>query len=271
MQYSAWSCIDFWLVSKDTATWVVDIRHSPRTLSEHSPCLLKLQLVNMPGRAFTWRLPSSALLDTAFREEIRQDILDYFTLNVGSVSSHSSLWEAFKVVIRDKCIARQAGVLKSIRKTLKTLENDIHKLELEYYVNGDVALLSQIRSKLSEHTEEAQREVAYLGKTAQTRRYGEGDRPGKTLAALLRPPRTDYIIELKDENQHTIRGTQDLKTHVLEFYSKLYTSNCALEADHLQSYFDFIELLWRENAHRAYLDEPFSEEDVIRVKQFTAR
>lgn len=170
------------------------------------------------------------------------------------------------MVIQGKWIARQAGVLKYIRQTLKTLEKDICELELEYYRSGNGALLSQIRSKLSGFEEEAQREVKYLGRNAQARRYGEGDRPGKTLVALLKPPRTtDYIVVMLDTEQQTVRGTQAIKAHVMDFNSKLYTSKCTQEADNLQSYFDTIELLWLENAHRAYLDAPFSEEDVIQV------
>lgn len=134
-------------------------------------------------------------LDTAFLEEIRTDINNYFSLNTGSVTSEATLWEAFKVVIRGKCISRQSGVLKSIRTSLANIELQIKDLEQRVYTDGDADSHAALKSKLLEYEEEANREIKFLGQYAEARRYGEGDRPGHTLANMLKPPAPWHVFQ----------------------------------------------------------------------------
>lgn len=134
----AWSRLDYWVMTRDVASWVVEVRHLARTLSDHAPCLLTLQLPNTIRPAFSWRLPRYALIDAVFKEDIRSEIANYFTTNIGSVTSEATVWEAFKVVIRGHCISKQAGVLKAIRTTLATMETQIRALEAQI-CSGDTA------------------------------------------------------------------------------------------------------------------------------------
>lgn len=262
----AWSRLDYWLMTKDMARWVLDVKHLSRTISDHSPCLLTLSLPNTSRQTFSWRLPPHALLDAAFLEEIRADIQDYFSFNTGSVTSEASLWEAFKVVIRGKCISRQSGVLKAIRTTLADIETQIKDLERRVYIEGDPAPHADIKTKLAEYEEEATRETRFLGQYAEARRYGEGDRPGHTLASMLRAPRsTSFIPELVNKEGDIIRGSPAILKTFSSFYANLYTSSLTGEHSELQNYLDTIALVWFDNRDREYMHQPFTVEDVKRV------
>lgn len=180
-----------------------------------------------------------ALLDQAFREEIRKDISDYFNENEGSVKTVGTLWEAFKVVIRGCCIAKQAGVLKSIGQRLHTLEDQLKDNEKRFFNSGEGTHMASARELLSEYTEEANREVTFMGKCSTARWYGEGDRPGRTLADLLRPLSNAIIItELRNEGGDPIRGSQQILNHLTDFYSNLHTSTIPNAQEELHNYFD---------------------------------
>lgn len=131
--HNSWSRLDYWLVSSDAISWATECRHLSRTLSDHAPVILVWTVPDTKPRAFTWRLPLYALMDSAFAADIAAEIDSYFQLNEGTVESSSTLWEAFKVVIRGSCISKQSGVLKSIRITLTSLEHDLKLLETQYF------------------------------------------------------------------------------------------------------------------------------------------
>lgn len=184
--HSAWSRLDCCLVTGDIASWTIDVLHLPRTLSDHAPVALCWTIPQTMPRAFSWRLPPHALLESAFKEEIRTEITQFFSTNEGSVDSPSTLWETFKAVIRGACISKQAGVLQSITTTLSNLEKEIRASELMFYQSGVPTHLAFMREKISEFEEEAVRETRFLGKDAKARNYGEGDGPGRTLATTLK-------------------------------------------------------------------------------------
>lgn len=120
--HGSWSRIDRWYVTPDLLLNIQEVDHLPRTLSDHSPVLLSLTLPAVVHSLVAWRFPAEALLDTVFRGEVQDAIVEYFQINTGSVPRYATLWEAFKVYIRGICIAKQAGVLCTIRRELDATE-----------------------------------------------------------------------------------------------------------------------------------------------------
>ncbi|KAJ1203668.1 hypothetical protein NDU88_007452, partial [Pleurodeles waltl] len=186
--------------------------------------------------------------------------------NVGSVDREATLWEAFKVVIRGQCIARQAGVLRAIRGTLVALEADIKRLERTFLEAGESEVPGLLKPKLLEYNEEAMQEVKFPGKYAEARRYGEGGRPGKVLANMIRPPRPATCIhELRTTAGELLHDKEDIVGAFSEFYSRLYTNTQDECPEGLESFLDSIALVWFNNNHREYMDLPI---DAGEVAQF---
>lgn len=223
--HNAWSRLDFWLLSPMAHAHVQSVSHLPCTLSDHSPVLMAVTVPLPYRQPFKWRLPYNSLFDPVFNEEIRNHITEYFAFNTGTVTSCITLWDAFKSVIRGHCIAGQTRVLKDIRNRLQSLETELHTLETQYYATASTTLFTAIRTKLTDYQEEAQRETQFLCKHAQARSYGERDRPSKTLAYLLRPPRgTNHITELHTPDGGVFHSPADILAVVRNYYAELYTS-----------------------------------------------
>ncbi|KAJ1106715.1 hypothetical protein NDU88_004115, partial [Pleurodeles waltl] len=113
-------------------------------------------------------------------EEIQTAILDYCKINQGLVSSAGTLWEAFNVVIWGICLAKQHGVLRALRRKLAGLEAQLAGLDRRLASAWSASLSAEFREVLSCYKEAALRKGCYLGKEAKARRYGEGERAGKT-------------------------------------------------------------------------------------------
>lgn len=59
-----------------------------------------------------WRFNVTALADLAFWKELRTGIREFFAINSDSVDSHATVWETFKVSVRDKCMSKMGGIRK---------------------------------------------------------------------------------------------------------------------------------------------------------------
>lgn len=70
------------------------------------------------------------------------------------------------------------------------------------------------------------------------RAYGEGDRPGRVLANLVRPPKfSNYIAEIQDPEGVIHRNLPDELQTFVEFYKNLYTTQRGQPLD-LPQYFE---------------------------------
>lgn len=138
------------------AHWIDTVTHLACTYSDHSPVKLSLMPPVDQAPFARWRLNPAHLLD------LEQEIQDFFTRNVESVPSLTTVWEAFKVMIRGWCISKGGGVLKDIRRELDRLEKDIKNLErgTANKIRGEAAS-AELRDKLTEYTETAELECKF--------------------------------------------------------------------------------------------------------------
>lgn len=90
-RHNAWSRIDFWLLSPVIHSWTKSVLHHARTLSDHSPVLLSVNIPPPYRQPFKWRLPYNSLLDPVFNAEIRAHIEEYFLINTSTVASEKTL------------------------------------------------------------------------------------------------------------------------------------------------------------------------------------
>ncbi|KAJ1107419.1 hypothetical protein NDU88_004809 [Pleurodeles waltl] len=223
------SRVDFWVGTRDVVGWTRVLRHLPRTLSDHSPVILKLAVPVTWKQTPLWRLQPRMVLGKAFRKEIRSAIQAYITSNKDFINTVATFWEALKAVIRGKCITKEHVILRSIRDRLARLEMELHNLELQYDDIKNKSLLSCMKKALTEFCEEVDREVKFLCEYTQARKYGEVDRAGHTLAMLLKPRWSAnyiYTVDLPDERSH--HTPEGVLQEFVAFYWRLYTSHtCA--------------------------------------------
>lgn len=128
---------------------------------------------------------------------------------------------------------------------ISVVVSDLHSLEKQYFATPSPTQLTEARKLLTEYQDEANRETHFLAQHATARRYGESDRPSKTLAYLPLPPRgTTYITELQTLNGDTVHAPADVLDAMTQHYANLYTSSSPPQTTDPEAYFDTIALVW---------------------------
>lgn len=184
---------------------------------------MTLKVPRTEGTERQWRFPSLALQNEVFRAELQEASDEYFELNVGSVQSWAVLWEAFKAYARGVCISKHAGVLRDLRRTLTSIEQQLSLLDQEQARNPDQTTGARHLALLVEFKEVVVWEAHFLSKYSVAHRYGEGERPGRTLPWLLEPPSgRAYITNLRSAQGRIITGTPDIRDKFQDYCSSLY-------------------------------------------------
>ncbi|KAJ1214279.1 hypothetical protein NDU88_001902 [Pleurodeles waltl] len=179
------------------------------------------------------------------------------------MSSSGTLWEAFKVVIRGICLSKQHGALKALRREMADIEGRLVELERRLAEGWSGEVLAEIRREVSLYEEASLREICFTGRHARARRYGEGERAGRTLADMLRRPwASNYVTEVVGAEGEKVTGTNGVMQVLTEYFAQLYAAPEGLNEAAAQTYFADIALVWFDEAHRLYLDVLFSVEEV---------
>lgn len=100
-------------------------------ISDHGP--VSLQLKNILSKPkYRWRFSSLLIEDHSFIECINTRIDEFFATNDNDDLSDSTLWEAFKVVMRGHIISFQTCKKKELNSRLMEIEKTLPVLEEVY-------------------------------------------------------------------------------------------------------------------------------------------
>ncbi|KAJ1170526.1 hypothetical protein NDU88_002401 [Pleurodeles waltl] len=81
----------------------------------------------------------------------------------------------------------------------------------------------------------------------------------RTLAGMLRRPwASNYVTEVIDNGGGSVTGSNDIMQVFTNYFARLYAAPAGPSGEAIQAYFEDIAMVWFEEAHRAYLDEPFT-------------
>uniref|UniRef100_H3AHR6 Endonuclease/exonuclease/phosphatase domain-containing protein n=1 Tax=Latimeria chalumnae TaxID=7897 RepID=H3AHR6_LATCH len=122
--------IDYFLVSKSLVNLVWGCDIGARVLvSDHAPVGLSLWCLEDLGRRGRWRLNVALPKSSPLKEEIEQIIKEFLELNVGSVATTATLWDAGKAYLRGRIIAISFSVKKERAQRVRELEELVEELE----------------------------------------------------------------------------------------------------------------------------------------------
>ncbi|KAJ1090868.1 hypothetical protein NDU88_003996 [Pleurodeles waltl] len=140
------------------------------------------------------------------------------------------------------------------RRTLGQLEADIADLESRFEGGREDAVLRSLQSTLVEFQETAQNEVTHIGNYAVAWVYGQGERPGAALTALLHPKREDdVILQVKYDTGQVLRGTEEVVERFCSYYADLYRSRLQFDEAAVIDYLAHIVMPWLSNDQRECL------------------
>uniref|UniRef100_H3A762 Endonuclease/exonuclease/phosphatase domain-containing protein n=1 Tax=Latimeria chalumnae TaxID=7897 RepID=H3A762_LATCH len=112
--------IDFFLISKSLVNLVK---------SDHAPVDLTIWRLEDLGKRGRWRLNVALLQSDSLKEEIEQIIKEFLELNMGSVATTATLWDAAKAYFQGRLIAISFRIKKARVQRARDLERHIKELE----------------------------------------------------------------------------------------------------------------------------------------------
>lgn len=105
--HNSYSRTDYLLLSNCLIENVINAEiHSK---SDHAPQSIMFCLIANENKSKQWRFNNSLLKDDTFISFIKNKIEEFITINVDSVSSIQTLWEAFKATCRGRIISHASA------------------------------------------------------------------------------------------------------------------------------------------------------------------
>ena len=115
-----------------------------------------------------------------------------------------------------------------------------------------------------EFTTMADRKVAFMGKHTQALRYGEGNRPGSTLAQLLRTYRQqNHINEQVDESGSTLHRIEEILGEQAKYYSQLYMALLVETSESIHKYLKEVAMICLTDIQLQFLCNPIATEEIM--------
>ena len=143
--HKSYTKIDYFLTDADLTPSVISSRYHNIIISDHCPVELKIDFGRVKP-TFNWRFNPLLLNDTQFHWQTANKISEYFCQNDTSdvSTSNSTLWEAFKSVMRGHIIAYEAKLKRDREKELTIISTQLQSLERDYRMNPLPAKLNEI-------------------------------------------------------------------------------------------------------------------------------
>lgn len=102
-----------------------------------------------------------------------------------------------------------------------------------------------------------------MGKYSTARRYGEGERPGRTLARMIHPQYSKaFITEISSPSGVTLHSAIAIRDTFLQCYSTLYTSGITSDLTAQEDYLAETTLTYLAKHMQNFLAKPFSTEEI---------
>ena len=242
--YKTHSRIDYFLVSALLVSKIDECHYSSIVLSDHAAVSLTYEDTKLVSDPPKWRFQPGWLTDPTFVDFLDKQIDLYFECNKSQTSA-STRWEAFKAFIRGQIISFTSSKKKATRLEMKTLDEEIKKLETEIYYNRHIA--TDVHSKLlllrSQYNELAANKAAADLMRLKQSYYDQGEKPGKLLAWRIKQQQTERSINcIEAPSGRTIVDPTEINETFRVFYEKLYSSECSPNLDTQTQFLDNLDI-----------------------------
>lgn len=184
-RHSVYSRIDYFLVSHSMIESVGTCSIGTIALTDHAPIDLVIAVGEAQERSKGWRMNTSILQNEGFCANLQNHINMFFEINNGT-AEQSIVWEAFKAYIRGVLIQQTALMKKKDKLKISEYEEELKKLEREYWENpNETSLIRLVKVKYELNiifTKKAEYSLYRL----KQKWYESGDKARKLLASQLK-------------------------------------------------------------------------------------
>lgn len=179
-----------------------------------------------------WIINEDILDKIEIVECLRKDIKDYFELNLTSDVNLSTIWDAFKAVIRGRLINWNSIEKARRNEKLIWIQNEITKVKTEFKKKpGKKKLEKQLKILKQQKNSFDNQEIVWKLKILQQKQFEGANKPEKFLAYQLKKRRENRLINKISAKGKEIMEAGEIKKAFKFFYSKLYQEKLVKEDD----------------------------------------
>ena len=240
--HKSYTRIDYFLTDATLTSDIISSKYHDIIISDHSPVELKIN-IGRTKTAFNWRFNPLLLNNIQFRQQTASRITEYFHENDTPEVNDSTLWEAFKAVIRGHIIAHEAKIKKDKKKELIDVTTQLKLLERDYRLTASPSKLVEITKLKSKYNAILSDQVSLMLLKVKQKHFELADKPDKLLARQLRNIQASRMIhEIKTNSGTTTTDPEKINECFREFYEDLYTSKSTTTATHTSEFLRTLHL-----------------------------
>lgn len=211
-------------------------------ISDHSP--VSLQFKNILSKPkFNWRFNPLLLQDCAFVGDITARIDEFLATNDNGEVSDSTLWEAFKVVLRGHIISFESAKKRELNRRLEDSEKMLPILEETYRTSLLQSDYNKILKLKYEHNNILSKRISSLVLKLKQKSFELGDKPERLLASQLRGEQAKRAIhKIKAKSGELLTLPKEIKSRFKDFYKELYSSKVKATQTDFSNFFDNLNM-----------------------------
>lgn len=144
--YRTYSRIDYIFLSQSLLPSILQTHLHLICLSDLAPLELTLDWPNPRPKHARWYFSNFLCRDRLLRDELRHKKKQYFELNEPELTSHATTWDAFKAVIRGKCIELATTLKTQQREECLLLATELRSSETAHKTSPSAPALRKVTS-----------------------------------------------------------------------------------------------------------------------------
>lgn len=214
------------LMPKRDAYRVKNCHIEPITVSDHAPLVLSFDL-EKSNNSKLWRLNVSILNDSEVVQNITDEWENYLKCNDNGEVSVSTLWEAAKVVMREKYLSlSHLNLKKREKENKKKFEKEISDLEHIHKRTNYESTLNSLKSSRQKLNDLLTYKAEGALRFADQKYYESGNRASRLLAIQLRKAQSNRTIAkiLHPTSKKLLSHPKDIADAFSSYYEVLYNS-----------------------------------------------
>uniref|UniRef100_A0A3P9LA26 Reverse transcriptase domain-containing protein n=1 Tax=Oryzias latipes TaxID=8090 RepID=A0A3P9LA26_ORYLA len=192
-------------------------------ISDHAPVKMLININDKP-KSTTWKLNLSVLNNAKIKEELGKEIEMYFEDNDNGEVSPTTVWDAYKAVLRGKIISLSSSLKKRKQDKLNQLTCQLKDLQKQHKIGAkhdNGTKIKKLQNEIDEiYSEEVKKKLVFLKQGY----YEAGSKAMKLLAYKLRKQQKDNTItKIRHSRTEEIQyKPEDIQNCFEEYYKNLY-------------------------------------------------
>lgn len=213
---------------------------------------------------YSWRFNPLLLNDHSFIDHMTACIDEFLTTNDNGEVSDSTLWEAFKVVMRGHIISSESYTKRELNRRLRDIDKMLPVLEEMYRSSLLQSDYNKILKLKYEYNSILNKSVSSQLLKLKQKYFELGDKPNKLLASQLRGEQANRAIHrIKSKSGILVTDPKHINACFRDFYKELYSSKVKPTVTDFCNFCTNLNIPQLDGASRDDIDTQISVDDLL--------